>query len=272
VISGNSGSNIANIAIEIFRPDPSNGSLLTAPVISNNSFSNWTGSNGMGLSITHGDGAIITGNRMSNPNGQIQAYGIEVIVANAQVSSNVISSGFSYGISVQGTPAATITQNTISGMGDTGIMLACDPGHGRCSSPRSNISNNTIANARFNGVRMDADWAGSLISRNTIVRTAGFWPGDAGIWFSGVNESPASGPGVIDSNTVFQDATTWPFGFWFCGVKVNGQQPGASITNNKVISASTAVFGSGLIDNTGNATQGWIINNNTYLNLYHAVN
>ncbi len=272
-IAGNTGSNLARIAIEIFRPDPSNGSILTAPIIENNSFSGWTGSGGMGLSITHGDGAIIRGNHISNIGGPLQLNGIEVIVANAQVSSNVVSGGFAYGIAVQGTMAPSITSNTIKDMSESAIILACSPGFGRCASRNASIANNTIHNPRVSGIKLDNDWTGSLITRNTIVRTGGVWPGDSGgLWFSGVHQSPAPGPGTIDANTVIQDAVSPPAGFWFCGVRVNSQMPGSAITNNVVRSQSLNPFGSGLIDNTGSALQGWVISGNQYINVYHAVN
>ncbi|MDP9170786.1 MAG: right-handed parallel beta-helix repeat-containing protein [Acidobacteriota bacterium] len=271
-IAGNTGSRLVSIGIEVFRPDPSNGSVLTAPIIENNSFSDWTGVNGMGLSISHGDGAIIRGNRIENVNGQMQANGIEVIVANAQITGNVVAGGFAFGIAVQGTTAPTITGNTITGAGDTAIALTCNPQLGRCSSRNSVISNNLIQNARLIGVKLDNDWTGSQILRNTITRTAGAWPDDNTILFSGVHQSPAPGPGSIDSNNVIQDGLNVVPGFWFCGVRVNGQMAGSTIRNNVVRSQSSTPLGSGLIDNTGNATVGWIISGNQYMNVARAVN
>jgi parallel beta-helix repeat protein len=263
---------MARIAIEIFRPDPSNGSTLNAPVIENNSFSNWTGGGGMGLSITHGDGAIIRGNRVTNATGPAQYTGIEVIVANAQVLDNNITGGFGFGVVVAGATAPNITGNRMTNMTDTGIILACDPGRGRCASRNSIISGNTIVNARLNGIKLDNDWSNSLISRNTVTRTAGFWPDDQSIFFAAVHQSPAPGPGVIDSNTTILDSTTWPWGFWFGGVRLNSSMPGSSITNNLVRSLTGTPLGSGILDNTGSATSGWKISGNTYINTAHDVN
>ena len=273
-IAGNSGSLITNMGIEIFRPDPSNGSVLTAPIIENNSFSDWigTGPNGMGLSITHGDGAIIRNNRLNNANGPTQLIGIELIVTNAQVTGNVISGGFYYGIVVQGKPGDTITGNTITGAGDTGILLACSNELGRCNSNSTTISGNAIHNPRLFGIKLDNEWSHSQITRNTIVRTAGLYPQDNTTLFSGISQSPAAGPGVIDFNTIVQDAISPTPGFWFCGIRINSQMPGSTVRNNIVRSLSSSPFGSGLIDNTGNATQGWIISGNTYLNVYHNIN
>jgi len=265
-IAGNTGSNMARIAIELFRPDPPNGSLLTAPVIENNSFSNWTGSDGSGLSITHGDGAIIRGNRLNNTVGPTQNTGIEVIVANALVQDNDISGGFSQGITVVGTAAPAILGNRITNVTDTGIMLACDSGFGRCASRNSTISGNMIVNAQLIGIKLDNDWSLSLISRNTVTRTAGFWPQDASTLFSGIHQSPAPGPGVIDSNAIIQDSTTLPPGFWFVGIRINGSMPGSSVTNNVVRSLSATPFGTGLLDNTGSATFGWNILGNMNIN------
>jgi parallel beta-helix repeat protein len=272
-ISGNTGSHMARMGIEIFRPDPTNGSVLTAPVIENNSFSDWTGgSEGMGLSITHGDGAIIRGNKITNTNGPGQLLGIEVIVSDAQVSGNVISSGFLYGIAVQGKPGAIITGNTITNAADTGILLACDSGRNRCSGRDSVISNNTIHNARVVGIKLDNDWTNTHVTRNTIVRTSGQFQNDNETLFSGISQAPAPGPGFIDSNVIVQDALTPVPGFWFCGVRINSQMPGSAVTNNAVRSQSSSPFGSGLIDNTGTATQGWLISGNTYTNLSRAIN
>ncbi len=271
-IAGNTGNNMARIAIELFRPDPTNGSVLNAPVIENNSFSNWTGVSGMGMSITHGDGAIIRGNRMSNVTGPGQTTGIEVIVARAQVTDNNITGGFAEGIAVVGTPNALIANNRISNVSDNGIILACDTANNRCSSRNTIITGNTIVNAQFVGIKLDNDWSGSLISRNTITRTAGYWPQDATSWFSGIHQSPAPGPGVIDSNAVIQDGTAWPSGFWFGGIRLNGPMPGSSVTNNLVRSLTSVPFGSGILDNTGAARDGWSISGNMFINTYHDVN
>ena len=112
------------------------------------------------------------------------------------------------------------------------------------------ISGNTIMNARLIGIKLDNDWSNSVISRNTVTRTAGFWPDDSTIFFAGVHQSPAPGPGVIDSNTTILDSTTWPYGFWFGGVRLNSPMPGSSITNNVVRSLTATPLGSGILDNT----------------------
>jgi parallel beta-helix repeat protein len=271
-IIGNSGTNMARIAIELFRPDPSNGSVLIAPVIQNNSFSNWTGSGGMGLSITHGDGALISGNRISNVAGLYQTTAIEVIVSGAQITDNNLTGGFAEGIAIIGQTNSLIANNRISNMSDNGIILARDPGRGLLAGNNSTITGNTVVNAQFVGIKLDSDWSGSLVARNTITRTAGFWPQDASSWFSGIHQSPAPGIGVIDSNVVVQDATTWPWGFWFGGVRLNGSMPGSSVTNNVVRSMTTVPFGSGILDNTGSATVGWTISGNVNVGTYHDVN
>jgi parallel beta-helix repeat protein len=270
-IVGNTGSNIARIGIELFRPDPSNGSVMTAPLIANNSFSNWTGVEGMGISVTVGDGAVIRGNTVFNA-GPVQPTGIEVIVANAQVQDNSITGQFSGGIAVVGTAAPNITGNMINAVADTGIILGCDNARKRCASRNSVISGNTIVNARLAGIRLDNDWSDSIISGNTVTRTAGFWPDDNQIDFSGIHQSPAPGPGIIDSNTIVQDSATWPAGFWFSGIRLNSSMAGSSITNNMVRSATGVPFGSGLIDNTGSAMAGWNIAGNIYINTAHDVN
>ena len=271
-IAGNNGSNMARIAIEIFRPDPSNGSILTAPIIENNSFSNWTGQNAMGLSITHGDGAIVRGNRISNPLGTYQNTGIEIIVSNAQVTGNVITGNFADGISIVGTSGDTVTGNTVHSVTNNGIILACDLSRNRCTSHNTVVSNNTIVEAQLVGIKLDNDWSNSLISRNTIIRTSGAWAADNSIFFAGIHQSPAPGPGVIDSNVVVQTNVNTVLGFWFCGVRVNSPMPGSSITNNVVRSDTPYAFGSGMIDNTGSALNGWIINGNVYQNIWKAVN
>lgn len=265
-ITGNTGSNLARIGIELFQPSPPVGAVLTAPVIQNNTFSNWTGAGGMGLSITLGDGAIIAGNNIGNPTGPVQQNGIEVIVANAQVIGNSIAGGFAEGIAVQGTSGSVIANNAISNVSDNGIILACDNANNRCASLNTMITANTISNAQNVGIKLDNNWTGSLISGNIITRTAGAWPQDATTTFAGIHQSPAPGPGVIDSNSVVQNAPAVPTGFWVAGVRLNSQMPGSSVTNNVIRSLTTAPFGTGILDNTGSAAAGWIISGNTLIN------
>jgi parallel beta-helix repeat protein len=52
-------------------------------------------------------------------------------------------------------------------------MFACDAARNRCSSTNSVVSNNTIVEPHFIGIKLDNDWSNSLISRNTIVSSAG---------------------------------------------------------------------------------------------------
>lgn len=271
-IAENSGTNMARIAIELFQPDPNNGEYLVAPVVQNNSFSNWTGVGGMGMSIASGNGAIVSGNRLSNVTGPIQNAGMEVIVTGGQVTGNSIVGGFGEGITVVGEPKNTIANNRIVDATDNGIILACDNQANRCSSVNSTITGNVIVNAQNIGIKLDNDWSNSLIARNTITRTAGYWAADNTIMFAGIHQSPAPGPGVIDSNNIIQDATTWPYGFWFVGVRVNSPMPGSSITNNLVRSLTTVPFGTGILDNTGSATMGWIISGNTDIGMFQAMN
>jgi hypothetical protein len=68
------------------------------------------------------------------------------------------------------------------------------------------------------------------------------------------------------------DSTTWPWGFWFGGVRLNSPMPGSSITNNVVRSLTATPLGSGVLDNTGFARNGWNISGNTYINTAHDVN
>lgn len=266
-ITGNSGERLARMAIELFRPDPSNGSVLKAPLIENNSFSGWTAPHGMGLSITHGDGGIIRGNKLMNADGPAQDTGIEVIIANALVTGNVVSGNFADGIRINGTPSPTIKGNAITGVSYGGIVLGCDNARHRCASTGSVISANTVTNAQLFGIRLDNDWSNGVVSGNTITRKAGSWPNDAHVEFNGIHQSPAPGKGIIDSNTITQESPSWPAGFGFCGVHVNSSMPGSEITNNVFRSNSPKTLGSGIIDNTGKATAGWIIRNNSYFNV-----
>lgn len=271
-IAGNTGTNMAGVAIELFRPDPPNGALLNAPVIENNSFSNWTSPGNFGVSIADGNGAIVRNNRLNNANGSMRDTAIEVIAASAQLEGNIITGGFVNGISVQGVAAPTIRSNTITGMNDIGILLACDNGRGRCASRNAVIANNLITNAHRIGIKLDNDWSLGQVSRNTIIRSAGYWSDDSTILFSGIHQSPAPGPGVIDTNWIIQDSPSWPPGFWFAGIRINSSMPGSSVTNNVIGSSAISPFGSGMIDNTGNATQGWNINGNSFLNVFHEMN
>jgi parallel beta-helix repeat protein len=267
-ITGNRGSGLARMGIEIFRPDPTNGSTLESPLIENNSFTEWTSPrDGMGLSITHGDGAIIRNNIVRNSGRAQQYLGIEVIVRNALIEGNRIDGGFAYGIAVQGTAAPRIIDNRIEAVSDTGIILACDNGRHRCASHDAVISGNSIVNARKNGIFLDNDWARSRVEGNTISRTGGFWPDDNAIVFAGITHSAATGPGTIESNTIVQAAPAPPKGFGFCGIRVNAPVPGSVFSRNVVRSESNAPVGTGVIDNTGSATARWTIENNRFVNL-----
>jgi parallel beta-helix repeat protein len=264
-ITGNHGSGFARIAVEIFRPDPTNGSTLIAPLIENNTFSDWTSpKDGMGLSITHGDGATIRNNTIRNMGQRPPQYlGIEVIVKNALVENNRIDHGFAYGIAVQGTAAPRIVNNQIEGAADTGIILACDAGRNRCASHDSFISNNTISEARRVGIALDNDWAGSKVVSNTISRAGGQWPGDEKTLFAGIHQLGATGAGTIDSNTIEQTASAPPKGFDFCGVNLTAPIPGSTITNNVVRSNASGRLGTGILGPPG----AWTIDKNRFQNL-----
>jgi parallel beta-helix repeat protein len=270
-VAGNKGSGLARMGIEIFRPHPTNGSSLYAPVIENNEFSGWISpKDGFGLSITHGDGAIVRNNSIRNSGKATQYLGIEVIVDNAVVQGNTIDGGFAYGIAVQGTAGSKVLDNKISNMADTGIILACDGGRHRCASRDSLISGNTIVNARRVGISLDNDWSNSKIVHNTILRTGGFWPDDSAVYFAGIHQSPAAGPGVIDFNTIVQNAPAPPAGFGFCGFRINSPMPGSSIADNVVRSESRMPLGVGILDNTGSATAKWLIERDRFVNLTSA--
>jgi parallel beta-helix repeat protein len=221
----------------------------------------------MGISVTHGDGGIIRGNKVNNPSGPGQNTGIEVIIANAQVVGNTVSGNFADGILVIGTAAPTITGNTVTGVSNIGIGLACDRARNRCASRNAAISGNTVKNAQLIGIKLDNDWSDGVVSKNTITRTAGSWPNDKQAHFSAIHQSPAPGKGTIDSNIIVQDAARPPAGFDFCGVHVNSPMPGSAITNNVFRSSTPGPFGSGIVDNTGKATAGWIIDKNSYENV-----
>ncbi len=267
-IAGNHGAEFARMAVEIFRPDPSNGSTLESPVIENNAFSEWTSPrDGFGLSITHGDGAVIRNNTIGNSRPAQQYLGIEVIVRNALIEGNRIEGGFSHAIAVQGTDAPRILDNRIDRASDTGIILACDAGRHRCSSRNAVIENNTITNARRAGIALDDDWAGSRIAGNTISRSGGSWPGDNMTLFSGVHETKASAPGTIEDNTIIQTAPDPPAGFDFCGFSVSSAAPGTVIRNNTVRSDATRRFGTGLLGVASAGRDSGAFDNNHFVNL-----
>jgi len=137
-ITNNTGKGLAKMGIEIFRPDPPNGSRLVEPLIANNRFSRFVAGNGegMGLSITHGENATVRDNVIDNTDGVYQenGIGIEIIVRGAHVESNTVTNGFGYGIAVQGTREAVIASNRLSGIRKDGILFACDKQRNRCDS------------------------------------------------------------------------------------------------------------------------------------------
>jgi hypothetical protein len=217
-VTGNAGEGLAKMGIEIFRPDPPNGSRLVAPLIENNRFRRFLARDGegMGLSITHGDGALIRNNDVENTTGTYQGVGIgiEVIVRNATVRGNRIGRGFAYGIVVQGTPANTIEANTITGVGSDGILFACDPGRNRCDGRDSTIANNTITNAHLNGIRFANNWSGSRVLNNVITRDGGAWPDDPKIAFTAIRAPQPEAPSEVRSNRI-ERKSTGPAGFRF---------------------------------------------------------
>lgn len=267
-ITGNKGTHFARIALELFRPDPPNGSSLIAPVIENNTFSDWISPrDGFGLSITHGDGAIVRNNVIRNPNRPQQYVGIEIIVRDAVVEGNTVDSGFAYGIAVQGTPGSRLLRNRLENAFEAGIILACDAGRNRCNSRGSLISDNVITNARKIGIQLDNDWSDSKLTGNTITRTGGYWPDDNKILFEGIHQSPAPGPGFIQSNTIVQNGAVPPAGFNFCGVKINSPMSGSVISDNLVRSESRIPLGVGILSNTGGALTAWSIERDRFENL-----
>ena len=171
-VANNTGEGLAKMGIEIFRPDPPNGSRLESPIIENNHFSRFTAGDGegMGLSITHGENAIVRGNVVDNTTGRHQenGIGIEIIVRGARVSNNSVTGGFGYGIAVQGTPEAQIETNTITNVHKVGILFACDGGRNRCDSSRSRVEKNEIRGTTVAGIQFQGRWSGSRVSNNEI--------------------------------------------------------------------------------------------------------
>ncbi|MDP9171450.1 MAG: right-handed parallel beta-helix repeat-containing protein [Acidobacteriota bacterium] len=197
-IASNTGTGLAKMGVEIFRPDPPNGSRLTAPVIENNHFSRFVASNGegMGLSITHGENAIVRGNVIDNSGGvhQENGIGIEIIVQGAQVIHNSVIGGFGYGIAVQGTRGALIASNHIDGVRKEGILFACDNQRNRCDSSGSRVEDNVIGGTTVAGIHFQNRWGGSQVVNNTITFASG----------QGIQESTPREGSVVRDNTIAQ--------------------------------------------------------------------
>ncbi|HXJ42839.1 MAG TPA: right-handed parallel beta-helix repeat-containing protein, partial [Bryobacteraceae bacterium] len=197
-IVNNTGQGMAKMGIEIFRPDPPNGSRLVAPVIENNHFSRFVASNGegMGLSVTHGDNATVRGNVIDNTDGihQENGIGIEIIVRGAQVDNNTVTNGFGYGIAVQGTREALITRNRIAGVRKDGILFACDSQRNRCDSSGSRIQNNIISGTGMAGIHLQNHGADMQIVDNTIAFLGG----------QGIRQSVMPERSTIKGNSITQ--------------------------------------------------------------------
>jgi parallel beta-helix repeat protein len=217
-IEGNAVDGVNKIGIEIFRPDPPNGSRLTAPIIRGNTVARLTAhdNEGMGLSITHGDGATIDNNTVDNTAGlpQQNGIGIEVIVRNGRVEHNRVVNGVGYGIAVQGTPGSIISDNTIIGARVDGIRFACDRGRNRCDSSDSVVEGNTITNAHTAGIDFDNNWSRSRVVNNTISRAPGAWPDDSRVVFTGIRAPAPPAPSELRANKIVQTAPGPP-GFHF---------------------------------------------------------
>jgi hypothetical protein len=220
----------------------------------------------MGLSITHGDGAVVRNNKIDNSNGtrQENGIGIEVIVRNAQVTRNTITKGLGFGMAVQGTPGNTLSFNNIIGVWKDGIVFSCDNDRKRCDSSGSRLESNVIDDARLNGIRVDNNWANTAIVSNTINRAGGYWPDDGTLTFTGIKMCPAKQPVTVRSNTITQTSKTPPRGFIFRGIELSPDLPGAIITDNVIRSLSPTPLGEGIVGRPG---AGWVVDRNQFVNL-----
>jgi hypothetical protein len=264
-VSYNTGKNITRMAIEIFAAEPQ--ANLQAPTVTHNTFIGWTPSAAafpFGISVVVGNGARITDNTLG---GGIGGYGIEVAAPKAFVGNNTIT-GFPYGIVLE-QPDLTIANNTLREQTDTGILFS-----NAVSSPRAQILNNTIINARKFGIgAQPSDYGSSVISGNIIQRQGGFFPTDNTDIFVGIKiDGGLKTPVTLHNNRVTQTAATPPASFQYWCIGVYGPCEGCVFDQNVLESASSAPFGGGILLWFGNFIDGATFTDNLFSNLFNLTN
>jgi hypothetical protein len=259
VVSANHGKQIARIAIEMWGPG---GSVVQAPLISNNSFQGWSNQS-YGISVMVGTHAQILSNTLANGAGP---FGIELGAPFSTVQGNTIS-GFATGIVVHDAHDSTIDRNNLTAQSDTGLLLSSAAG----SRINLRISNNQVQDPQFKGLSaQDNNWANSTVTGNTISRRIGAWNGDnIQTQFQAIAFYPPGGPVSITKNSVIESGTVIP-GLRFVGVAVNGGQGANSGTvydSNTITSNQPQPAGIGFYVNTLGGLDNVTVTNNTFQNL-----
>ena len=270
VIARNTGRQVTRMAIELWSPGLSSAAV-TAPTITDNYFTEWNPaanpSNGFGMSIMMGVGAIITNNTLS---GSQVGLGIELGVPNATVEYNNITN-FGIGIMMYDTHGSTIHANRLTNQTNTGICVQSTAG----SRKNLTIIGNQIREAKYYGIAINAgDWDGSTISGNTIARTGGVYPDDYSVHFLAVNPWPNNSVSIT-SNYIAQTAQNPPSGFTFTGLSINGDpgsNSGSHFDGNTFRSTAVYQFGTGVSGNGPNSLTGATLSQNLFDTLAMATN
>ena len=239
-VTGNRGQNLTRMAIEMWASGPTK---VKSAVITNNTFSNWRPEAGgtFGISIMTGEQAQVTSNIVSAGVAGPR-FGLEIGAASSLISQNTIT-GFDIGIALHDCHDSTISSNMLASQGETGIEVTNAPGN------KMNLtihSNNIWYPKQFGILLNDANWGGSSVVWNNIMRAAGEYADDNDVFFTGIASVPPNSPVTVSHNLVFQFSQTPPPGFRFAGIRLNGY----SGSNAASVYDSNTVISTGTISNT----------------------
>jgi nitrous oxidase accessory protein NosD len=260
-ISGNTGRNLARMAIEVFH---NGGEPPSHIAIEDNRFSDWTpqarrGDDAFGISVVAGDRHRVAGNVLSG-NGP---YGIELGAPDTVVTGNVIT-GFGTGIVVQNGRSSVVSGNRILNSSLDGIGIS-----NASPEPDVQIVNNYIENAKRAGIGgSPTDYGGALIAGNRIVRAAGFYPDDSRVTFYGIQVQPGcTRPVQFRDNVILQTAADPPAGFTFYGFGLFGRHAGNYYGGNRVESRSRRPLGAAFFSQGVPLLDGNTVENNVFVSL-----
>jgi hypothetical protein len=132
------------------------------------------------------------------------------------------------------------------------------------------IANNYIADSQIIAINTSgANWEGSQVTGNTILRTPA-WPGDNTGAFTGIGITPPqSSVSISSNNIILQTSTTTP-GPSFIGIRINGaagSNAQSRYDSNTIRSAGANPQGIGVYGNSPGSLNGAIITNNGFYNL-----
>lgn len=259
-VSSNNGQNLGRMGLEIIGTGQTKAGSIA---VSQNVFTDWLPScsnSCFGMSIFTGTNAQITQNVVEGTG----TVGIEIGAPGSLVQSNLVTD-FTLGMTVEA-PFVTIQNNRLLHNAQTGIYVTNSP----YSKQSTIITNNYIADSQTIAINTSsANWEGSQVTGNTILRTPA-WPGDQTGAFTGIGITPPlSSVSILSNNIILQTSTTAPSPS-FIGIRINGaagSNAQSRYDSNTIRSAGTNPQGIGVYGNSPGSLNGAIITNNGFYNL-----